>query len=73
MTIFALAIYGLVVFPIVKRHVKKVVVDFLEEAEKNCNPTLGILVETIRLLNFCRRNPKSYFVSRKRIFKVFYR
>ncbi|XVF20602.1 hypothetical protein REPUB_Repub12eG0014800 [Reevesia pubescens] len=63
MTVFALAIYGLVVLPVVKGRFEKAMVDFFEQVQNKCNPTPAILAETIRSLNFCQRKPKSYFVG----------
>ena len=50
---FALAIYGLVIFPKVSGHVEIVVI---EQIASQANSVPAIVVETLRTLNFCRRN-----------------
>ncbi|XVE95450.1 hypothetical protein REPUB_Repub02eG0098400 [Reevesia pubescens] len=53
MEMFALAIYGLVIFPKVLGHIEMNVIDFFGQLEKKINPIPTILVETLRTLNFC--------------------
>ena len=53
--LFALAIYGLVVFPKVLGHIEVAVVDFFEKLRQRINPVPTIFVETFRSLNACRR------------------
>ena len=66
--IFALAIYGLVIFPKVPGHVEVAVIDVIEQIESQANPVLAIVAETLRTLNFCRRSGKGdyFMISRKR-------
>ncbi|EOY31576.1 Uncharacterized protein TCM_038504 [Theobroma cacao] len=52
---FAMAIYGLVVFPKVLGHVEVSVIDFFDQVTRSINPAPSILAETFRSLNFCRR------------------
>ena len=54
--VFALAIYGLVIFPKVPGHVEVAVIDVIEQIESQANPVPAIVAETLRTLNFCRRN-----------------
>ena len=54
--VFALAIYGLVIFPKVSGHVEVVVIDVIEQIESQANPVPTIVAETLSTLNFCRRN-----------------
>ncbi|XVF32062.1 hypothetical protein REPUB_Repub17cG0049600 [Reevesia pubescens] len=61
---FALAIYGLVIFPKVLGHVEMVVVDFFGQMDgKKINHVPSILVETIRTLNFCCRKGKCRLIT----------
>ena len=60
---FALAVYGLIIFPWVTGYIEVAVVDFFEQIQNHCNPYPAILVETFRSLNFCRRNTESHFVG----------
>ncbi|MFQ6621731.1 hypothetical protein Gotur_002689 [Gossypium turneri] len=53
--IFALSIYGLVVFPKALGHVDEVVTDLFDRLDKRVTPIPVILAETFRLLNACRR------------------
>ena len=54
--VFALAIYGLVIFSKVPGHVEVVVIDVIEQIESQANPVPAIIVETFRTLNFCKRS-----------------
>ena len=54
--VFALAIYGLVIFLKVQGHVEVAVIDVIEQIESQANPVPVIVVETLRTLNFCKRN-----------------
>ena len=53
---FALAIYGLVIFLKVPGHVEVVVIDVIEQIASQANPVPAIVAETLRTLNFCKRN-----------------
>ena len=54
--VFALAIYGLVIFPKVPGHVEVAVIDVIEQIASQANPMPAIAAETLRTLNFYRRN-----------------
>ena len=54
--VFALAIYGLVIFSKVPRHVEVAVIDVIEQIESQANSVPAIVVETLRTLNFYKRN-----------------
>ena len=56
MDVFALAIYGLVIFPKVPGHVEVVVVDVIEQIENQANLVPAIVAKTLHTLNFYRRN-----------------
>ncbi|XVF19335.1 hypothetical protein REPUB_Repub11eG0101800 [Reevesia pubescens] len=60
---FALAIYGLVIFPKVLGHIEMNVIDFFGQLEKKINSIPSILAETFRTLNFCRRKEKGQFID----------
>ncbi|MBA0730983.1 hypothetical protein Golax_025918 [Gossypium laxum] len=53
--VFALSIYGLVVFPKALGHVDEVVTDLFNRLDKWVTPVPAILAETFRSLNECRR------------------
>ncbi|MFQ6655211.1 hypothetical protein Gotur_025869 [Gossypium turneri] len=53
--IFALSIYGLVVFPRALGHVDEAVTDLFDRLDKRVTPISTILAETFRSLNACRR------------------
>ncbi|MFQ6654342.1 hypothetical protein Gotur_025380 [Gossypium turneri] len=61
--LFALAVYGLVVFPKVLGHIEVAVVDFFEKLRQRINPVLTILAETFRSLNACRRKGEGRFIG----------
>ena len=54
--VFALAMYGLVIFSKVPGHVEVAVIDVTEQIASQANPMPAIVIETLRTLNFCRRN-----------------
>ncbi|MBA0635730.1 hypothetical protein Godav_029153 [Gossypium davidsonii] len=60
---FALAIYGLIVFPKVLEHVEVAVVDFFEKLRQGINPVPTILAETFRSLNACRKKGEGHFIG----------
>ncbi|KAK5839957.1 hypothetical protein PVK06_008817 [Gossypium arboreum] len=62
MDLFALAIYGLIVFPKVLGHIEVAVVDFFERLKQGINPVLTILAETFRSLSCCRRKEEGRFI-----------
>ncbi|MFQ6622641.1 hypothetical protein Gotur_001907 [Gossypium turneri] len=53
--VFALSIYGLVIFPKALGHVDEAVTYLFDRLDKRVRPVLAILAETFRLLNACRR------------------
>ncbi|XP_012436294.1 uncharacterized protein LOC105762884 [Gossypium raimondii] len=53
--VFALSIYGLVIFPKALGHVDEATSDLFDRLEKMVTPVLAILAETFRSLNACRR------------------
>ncbi|MBA0730135.1 hypothetical protein Golax_023291, partial [Gossypium laxum] len=53
--VFALSIYGLVVFPKALGHVDEVVTDLFDRLDRRVTPVSVILAETFRSLNACRK------------------
>ncbi|MBA0730394.1 hypothetical protein Golax_022784 [Gossypium laxum] len=53
--IFALGVYGLVVFPKALRHVDEAVIDLFDQPDKTVTPVPAILAETFRSLKKYRR------------------
>ncbi|MBA0881176.1 hypothetical protein Goshw_024045, partial [Gossypium schwendimanii] len=60
--IFALSIYGLVLFPKALGHVDEVVSDLFDRLDKRVTPVPVILDETFRPLNACRRAGEGRFI-----------
>ena len=63
MVALALSIYGLVIFPRMLGYIEMTVVDTFEQIQHGSNPSLAILVETFRSLNYFRRNQKGCFLG----------
>ncbi|MBA0845494.1 hypothetical protein Goarm_022253 [Gossypium armourianum] len=61
--VFALSIYGLVVFPKAFRHVDEAVTDLFDRLDKRVTPILAILMETFRSLNAYRRAGEGRFIE----------
>ncbi|KAG8500231.1 hypothetical protein CXB51_003714 [Gossypium anomalum] len=68
--LFALAIYGLVIFPKVLGHLEIAVVDFFERLKQGINPVPTILAETFRSLNSCRKMGKGRFIGYTQLLNV---
>ncbi|MBA0787414.1 hypothetical protein Gotri_026011 [Gossypium trilobum] len=60
--VFALSIYGLVVFPKTLRHVDETVTDLFDRLEKRVTPVPTILAETFRSLHFWKVDKVLYRV-----------
>ncbi|MBA0620350.1 hypothetical protein Godav_006083 [Gossypium davidsonii] len=61
--VFALSIYGLVVFPKALEHVDEAVTDLSDRLDKRVTPVPMILAETFRSLNACRKAGEDRFVG----------
>ena len=61
--VFALAIYGMVIFPKSAGHVESTVIDLFDQVCRLCNPVPSILAEIIRSLSFCRKKGKGNFIG----------
>ena len=60
---FALAIYGSVIFPKRQGYIKTTVVEVFQQIQHGSNPSLAILAETFRSLNYCRHNKDECFLG----------
>ncbi|MBA0670927.1 hypothetical protein Goklo_024852 [Gossypium klotzschianum] len=60
--VFALSIYGLVVFPKALGHVDKLVTDLFGRLDKKVTPVPAFLAETFRSLSACRRAGEGRFI-----------
>ena len=61
LTVFALGIYRLVIFPQVLGYFEVVVIDFFVQVKYGSNSSIAILAKTIRLLNYYRCNKEKRF------------
>ena len=63
MNVFALAIYGMIIFFKSAGYVEFATVDLFAEICKLCNPVPFIPAETIRSLSFCRKKGERDFIG----------
>ncbi|XP_016683855.2 uncharacterized protein [Gossypium hirsutum] len=61
--VFALCIYGLMVFPKVLGHIDEAITDLFDRLDKGVTPVPVILAETFRSLNACRRAGEGRFIG----------
>ena len=61
--IFALVVYGTLVFSQSPEYVDATIVDLIEQVDNQVNPIPTIIAETFRSLNYCRRNREGSFVD----------
>ncbi|KAK5785548.1 hypothetical protein PVK06_040144 [Gossypium arboreum] len=61
--IFALSIYGLVIFPKALEHIDDTVSDLFDRLDKRVTPLSTILVDTFRSLSACQRAGEGRFIS----------
>ncbi|KAL1102118.1 hypothetical protein V6Z11_D05G342200 [Gossypium hirsutum] len=61
--IFALSIYGLVVFPKALGHVDEAVTDLFDRLDKRVTPIPVFLVETFRSLSACQKTSEGRFIG----------
>ncbi|MBA0879812.1 hypothetical protein Goshw_013757, partial [Gossypium schwendimanii] len=61
--VFALSIYGLVIFPKALGHVDEPVTDLFDKLDKRITPVLVILAEIFRSLNTCCRAGEGRFIG----------
>ena len=62
MVTFALSIYGLIIFPRGQGYIETAVVEVFQQIQHGSNPSLAILAETFRSLNYYRRNKDECFL-----------
>ncbi|MBA0730056.1 hypothetical protein Golax_022631, partial [Gossypium laxum] len=70
--VFALSVYGLVVFPKVLGHVDEAVTDLFDRLDKRVTPVLAILAETFRSLNKCWRVGEGRFIECAQLFLAWF-
>ncbi|MBA0876195.1 hypothetical protein Goshw_010541, partial [Gossypium schwendimanii] len=70
--IFALSIYGLVVFPKALGHVDEVVIDLFDQLDKRVTPIPAILAETFRSLSACRKAREGRFIGYAQLLLVWF-
>ena len=63
MVAFALAIYGLIIFLKGLGYIETTVVEVFQQIQHGSNPSLAILAETFRSLNYCHRNKDECFLG----------
>ncbi|KAK5812476.1 hypothetical protein PVK06_027906 [Gossypium arboreum] len=68
--LFALAIYGLIIFSEVLEHIEVAVVDFFERLKQGINPVPTILAETFRSLSSCRKKGEGRFIECAQLLNV---
>ncbi|MBA0785115.1 hypothetical protein Gotri_026826 [Gossypium trilobum] len=61
--VFALSIYGLIIFPKALGHIDEAVSDLFDGLDRRVTPVLVILAETFRPLNACRRTGEGRFIG----------
>ncbi|MBA0752967.1 hypothetical protein Gogos_021593, partial [Gossypium gossypioides] len=61
--VFALSIYGLVIFPKELGHINDAVSDLFDQLDKRVTPVPGILAETFKYLSACRRAGEGRFIG----------
>ncbi|KAA3458455.1 227 kDa spindle and centromere-associated protein-like protein [Gossypium australe] len=61
--VFALCVYGMIIFPKALRHIDEAVIDLFSRLDKGVTPVPAILAETFRSLNACRRMGEGRFIG----------
>ncbi|MBA0670100.1 hypothetical protein Goklo_029467 [Gossypium klotzschianum] len=61
--VFALSIYGLVIFPKALGHIDEAVTDLFDQLDRRVTPVPVILAETFRSLSTCRRTGEGRFIG----------
>ncbi|KAA3480744.1 227 kDa spindle and centromere-associated protein-like protein [Gossypium australe] len=70
--VFALCIYGLVIFPKALRHIDEAVTDLVDRLDKGITPVPAILAETFRSLNACRKMGEGRFIGCAQLLLVWF-
>ena len=71
--IFALVVYGTLIFPQSPGYIDAVVVDLIEQIDNHVNLVLEIIAETIRSLNYCRRKGEVNFIGCAQLLYIWFR
>ncbi|MBA0789223.1 hypothetical protein Gotri_026653 [Gossypium trilobum] len=70
--VFALGIYGLVVFPKALGHIDEAVSDLFDQLDKRVTPVSTILAKTFRSLNACQRAGEGRFIGCAQLFLAWF-
>ncbi|MFQ6659967.1 hypothetical protein Gotur_028652 [Gossypium turneri] len=70
--VFALSIYGLVIFPKALGHIDEAVTDLFDQLDRRVTPVPAILAETFRSLSACRRTGKERFIGCAQLLLVWF-
>ncbi|MBA0877762.1 hypothetical protein Goshw_012338 [Gossypium schwendimanii] len=70
--IFALSIYGLVIFPKALGHIGEAVTDLFDQLDRRVTPVPTILAETFRSLSACRRMGEGRFIGCAQLLLVWF-
>ncbi|MFQ6670497.1 hypothetical protein Gotur_035392, partial [Gossypium turneri] len=70
--VFALSIYGLVIFPKVLGYINVAVTDLFDQLDRRVTPVPTILVETFRSLSACWRTGKGRFIGCAQLLLVWF-
>ncbi|MFQ6669071.1 hypothetical protein Gotur_034463 [Gossypium turneri] len=70
--VFALSIYGLVIFPKALGHVDEAVTNLFDRLDKGVTPVPAILAETFRSLNTCWKAGEGRFIGCAQLLLVWF-
>ncbi|XP_052485084.1 uncharacterized protein LOC128040395 [Gossypium raimondii] len=70
--VFALSMYGLVIFPKALGHIDEAVTDLFDQLDRRVTPVPAILAETFRSLSACRRTGEGRFVGCAQLLLVWF-
>ncbi|MBA0871706.1 hypothetical protein Goshw_029099, partial [Gossypium schwendimanii] len=61
--VFALSIYGLVIFPKALGHIDEAVTDLFDQLDRRVTPIPVILAQTFKSLSACRKTREGRFIG----------
>ncbi|MBA0785790.1 hypothetical protein Gotri_026309, partial [Gossypium trilobum] len=70
--VFALSIYGLVIFPRALGHIDEAVTNLFDQLDRRVTPVPAILVETFRSLSACQRTGEGRFIGYAQLLLVWF-
>ncbi|MBA0876955.1 hypothetical protein Goshw_021885 [Gossypium schwendimanii] len=70
--VFALSIYGLVIFPKALGHIDEAVTNLFDQLDRRVTPIPAILAETFRSLSACRRTGEERFIGCAQLLLVWF-